>query len=521
MKIKALLERVHSNWDASVTADQTILTSLQLLFLLTNLKPTTKISELRVDQKYSLLGQRCAMAHSRLAAHQGSNWRRIVEPVLGAGVNITEESVQRVALECGWQSTRMTEEVTTYAQHKAAARRQSADETQGRLSFTQRPAPAVAPTGPPLQGRVPDAVVSDALPTGNDSQAGTGEQGRVPIQQPPSSPRAASRSDPSQAANDGSQAAGVGEQGRVPTVVQEGRVPVDRNAHSVDGSVAEQEEISPNQEEVEVASAPEPDELSVLMELDTSGNSEPTAGADMFAAAKSKAKAKPRAKGKSKAKAKAMATALSDEVDVEGQAEDQTEANDVIPGLTEEDQVEGQAEDQTEANDVIPGLTEDVANEPVSPPNRWNQDICVICHGEMNQDQAGLFHVSLFNEPLIIVTVHSTYYVTCLFICFHGMQALEALVCGHLFHRDCINRYCDTTGRDKANACPLKCSSSSSTRFFLRPGQQAARGSNDPAPVQDDADVNGVNELINEIEAQIVDDSTHRERAEAIDPVVD
>ncbi|CAE7459021.1 unnamed protein product, partial [Symbiodinium sp. CCMP2456] len=132
-----------------------------------------------------------------------------------------------------------------------------------------------------------------------------------------------------------------------------------------------------------------------------------------------------------------MATALSDEVDVEGQAEDQTEANDVIPGLTEEDQVEGQAEDQTEANDfipglteedqvegqaedqteandVIPGLTEDVANEPVSPPNRWNQDICVICHGEMKQD-----------------------------------QALEALVCGHLFHRDCINRYCDTTGRDK------------------------------------------------------------------------
>ncbi|CAE7843361.1 unnamed protein product, partial [Symbiodinium necroappetens] len=415
VKIKALLERVHSNWDASVTADQTILTSLQLLFLLTNLKPTTKISELRVDQKYTLLGQRCVMAHSRLAAHQGSNWRRIVEPVLGAGVNITEESVQRVALECGWQSTWMTEEVTTYAQRKAAARRQSADETQGRLSFTQRPAPAVAPTGPPLQGRVPDAVVSDALPTGNDSQAGTGEQGRV-----------------------------------------------------------------------EVASAPEPDELSVLMELDTSGNSEPTAGADMFAAAKSKAKAKPRAKGKSKAKAKAMATALSDEVDVEGQAEDQTEANDFIPGLTEEDQVEGQAEDQTEAIDVIPGLTEDVANEPVSPPNRWNQDICVICHGEMKQD-----------------------------------QALEALVCGHLFHRDCINRYCDTTGRDKANACPLKCSSSSSTRFFLRPGQQAARGSNDPAPVQDDADVNDVNELINEIEAQIVDDSTHRERAEAIDPVVD
>ena len=159
-----------------------------------------------------------------------------------------------------------------------------------------------------------------------------------------------------------------------------------------------------------MASAPEPVELPVPMELDTSENSEPTAGADMtavvpFVAAKSKAKAKPKAKakakGKSKAKAKARATAPStesqDEVDIEDQLEDQ---------------VEGQAEDQTEADDVdvIDGFVqeegvqeEDVPNVP-APPNRWNQDICVICHSEMNQDQAGMFHLSLFCEPLIIVT---------------------------------------------------------------------------------------------------------------------
>ena len=102
------------------------------------------------------------------------------------------------------------------------------------------------------------------------------------------------------------------------------------------------------------------------------------------------------------------------------------------------------------------------------------------------------------------------------------MQALEALVCGHLFHSECINRYCDSTGRDKATACPLKCASSTSTRFFFPQGREAARGSNDPAPVQDDADVNDVKELINEIEAQMVDDSTHREqRVEINDPVVD
>ena len=256
-----------------------------------------------------------------------------------------------------------------------------------------------------------------------------------------------------------------------------------------------------------------------------------------FVVAKSKAKAKPKAKakGKSKAKAKARATAPStesqDEVDIEDQLEDQ---------------VEGQAEDQTEADDVdvIDGFVqeegvqeEDVPNVP-APPNRWNQDICVICHSEMNQDQAGMFHLSLFYEPLIIVTdlyVNSVcltiphtpskqhlFYVRCLFFCFHGMQAVEALVCGHLFHSECINRYCDSTGRDKATACPLKCASSTSTRFFFPQGREAARGSNDPAPVQDDADVNDVNELINEIEAQVVDDSTHREqRVEINDPVVD
>ena len=138
-----------------------------------------------------------------------------------------------------------------------------------------------------------------------------------------------------------------------------------------------------------MASAPEPVELPVPMELDTSENSEPTAGADMtavvpFVAAKSKAKAKPKAKakGKSKAKAKARATAPSTESQLE-------------------DQVEGQAEDQTEADDVdvIDGFVqeegvqeEDVPNVP-APPNRWNQDICVICHSEMNQDQAGMFHL--------------------------------------------------------------------------------------------------------------------------------
>ena len=98
-----------------------------------------------------------------------------------------------------------------------------------KAAVVSDPAP-VAPRDVVSEGRVPDSVVSDPLPTpapisnpsqaANGRQAGTGEQGRVPIQQPSFSPRAAPRSDPSQAANDGSQAAGR-EQGRVPSVVQE------------------------------------------------------------------------------------------------------------------------------------------------------------------------------------------------------------------------------------------------------------------------------------------------------------
>ena len=83
----------------------------------------------------------------------------------------------------------------------------------------------------------------------------------------------------------------------------------------------------------------------------------------------------------------------------------------------------------------------------------------------------------------------------------------------------------DTVTRPGGTRPPLALSS-----VLARPRQDSfshkverrARGSNDPAPVQDDADVNDVNELINEIEAQVVDDSTHREqRVEINDPVVD
>ena len=56
VKLKALIERIRSEWDASVTADLSRISSVQLLFILTTLKPITKVSELRIDMRYSMLG---------------------------------------------------------------------------------------------------------------------------------------------------------------------------------------------------------------------------------------------------------------------------------------------------------------------------------------------------------------------------------------------------------------------------------------------------------------------------------
>ena len=65
-------------------------------------------------------------------------------------------------------------------------------------------------------------------------------------------------------------------------------------------------------------------------------------------------------------------------------------------------------------------------------------------------------------------------------------------------------------------------SSTSTANFFSAIGRRGgARGSNDPVPVEDDAN-DSLDELMQEIDRQMVDDSTHPEqRAEVPDPVVD
>ena len=38
-----------------------------------------------------------------------------------------------------------------------------------------------------------------------------------------------------------------------------------------------------------------------------------------------------------------------------------------------------------------------------------------------------------------------------------GSDPVEGLLCGHVFHTDCINRYMEITCKPKAECCPYKC----------------------------------------------------------------
>ena len=49
-------------------------------------------------------------------------------------------------------------------------------------------------------------------------------------------------------------------------------------------------------------------------------------------------------------------------------------------------------DDHGEDTEAIHADENDPDDEPVHPPeNRWNQDVCLICHSEMKPDEAGMF----------------------------------------------------------------------------------------------------------------------------------
>ena len=343
VKLKALIERIRAEWDASVTADLSQISSVQLLFILTTLKPITKVSELRIDMRYSMLGSRCHAAHKRQIDHQSSVWNRIAEPVLGSGVNMTDEGIERIAIECGWRATWMTEAVTTYSRKKQAKAKASPD---GRLSFAPA-APAASPPSPtplPSQGRVP-----------------TSEEGRVPPEQPPAALLPA---------NEATVGGYVASRHRVYRDV-EGRVPqplqadathrVEHDANPVEGRVPHEGNVSVNpvaagsvQTLGTDSSAPLPPveppvESPVEPPMPTTDSAHViVADTAPFAMAKSKARAMP---------------PRAESQDDQG---DDTETIDA-----EEDEPDDEQADR--------------------PENRWNQDICLICHSEMKLDEAGMF----------------------------------------------------------------------------------------------------------------------------------
>ena len=46
-------------------------------------------------------------------------------------------------------------------------------------------------------------------------------------------------------------------------------------------------------------------------------------------------------------------------------------------------------------------------------------------------------------------------------------EEVETLPCMHALHKKCLDRYCEISGKARADCCPLKCSVSGATDTFL------------------------------------------------------
>ena len=109
VQLSALIESMHEPWDAALTSNLSVAGLCQLIYLMTiTVQPWTRIADLRVEFKYSKLLKRLVNAFNAVKMEQ-SHWNRVCT-MIGSGISLlTEDSLNRCALQLGWQPTWMTE----------------------------------------------------------------------------------------------------------------------------------------------------------------------------------------------------------------------------------------------------------------------------------------------------------------------------------------------------------------------------------------------------------------------------
>ena len=109
VQLSALIESLHEPWDAALTSNLSVCGLCQLVYLMTiTVQPWTRIADLRVEFKYSKLLKRLTNAFNAVKQEQ-THWNRVCA-MIGSGVALlTEDSLNRCALQLGWQPTWMTE----------------------------------------------------------------------------------------------------------------------------------------------------------------------------------------------------------------------------------------------------------------------------------------------------------------------------------------------------------------------------------------------------------------------------
>ena len=101
-QLGVLVTAINPAWNAPAASDLSVTSFLTLIFLTTQQKPTTCISQLRCGDSYLQLAKVLRKTFNKLKRSSKLSWPRI-EAMLGGTVVLGHEAVEQVSREFGWQ----------------------------------------------------------------------------------------------------------------------------------------------------------------------------------------------------------------------------------------------------------------------------------------------------------------------------------------------------------------------------------------------------------------------------------